>query len=49
LIPNSRKSPDFSWSPSVFREISKGNYHCQEFASLKPTNFVARNNALVNL
>jgi hypothetical protein len=30
-------------------EISQGNLHCQDFASFKSTNLVAKNNAVVHL
>jgi hypothetical protein len=46
---NGRKSPESSWSASVFCKIRQGNYHCQEFASFKSTNFVAQSIAAENL
>jgi len=48
-LRNGRKSAEFSWSASVFCEISQGNLHCQDFASFKSTNVVAKNNAVVHL
>jgi hypothetical protein len=49
MLRNGGKSPESSWSASVFCEICDRSLHCQEFASFKSTIFVAQNNALVNL
>jgi hypothetical protein len=49
LLRNRRKSPESSWSTSDFCKIRQENFHCQEFASFKSTNFVAQSIAVVNL